>query len=63
MKPVVVLMCSSLILSNVEHLFMYFLALYLSSLDKCVFRSSAHFLIGLYFFNTKLHEMFVYFGD
>ena len=48
-------------ISDIEHLFIRLLAICMSSLEKGLFKSPGHVLIGLFVIGVELYEFFINF--
>ena len=46
----VLLICTSLMINDIEHLFIHLLTIYISLLEKCLFKFFAHFWMKLFAF-------------
>ena len=56
---IVVLICISLVITDIEHLLMCFAGICISSSEKCPFKSFAHHLIELFDFCVEFLEFFL----
>ena len=58
---ILVLICISLMISDIEHTFLYLLDISRSYLEQFVFKFFVHFLIGLFLFWFELYKFFINF--
>ena len=60
----VVLICNSLVTNYIKHLFMCWLDICISSVEKYLFRFFAHFLIGWFIIlQTNLRVLYIFWED